>query len=185
MGLTNYSTQNTSMFLQVSQAILRKQAPKLVSQGLRKTNSKYWHGVSITYSICGCRWCKRQLCNRRKRSYRQRQTSSNQPLKILLQMPFVGGEGGRGAFSTWFLTYFDSRLQFKAIFYFTSLQYIGNQLQIEIVSYGCPLFPSKIGMQPYRIFCDPFQGFPPPPSPPPSKKRRKIRTLSHKCIQNI
>ena len=72
MGLTNYSTQNTSMFLQVSQAILRKQAPKLVSQGLRKTNSKYWHGVSITYSICRCWWCKRQLCNRRKRSYRQR-----------------------------------------------------------------------------------------------------------------
>lgn len=100
-------------------------------------------------------------------------------------MPFVGGEGGRGAFSTWFLTYFDSRLQFKAIFYFTSLWYIGNQLQIEIVSYGCSLFPSKIGMQPYRIFCDPFQGFPPPPSPPPSKKRRKIRTLSHKCIQYL
>ena len=94
------------------------------------------------------------------------ETSNNQPLKILLQILFVGG-----GFSAWFLTYFNSSyfLLHKSII---KRKYIGNQLQIEIVSYGCPLFRSKIDMQLYRIFCDPFPGFPPPLNQPPFQNKR-------------
>ena len=101
-----------------------------------------------------------------KRSNRQRHTFKDTAVDTVC----LGGGGKRG-FSAWFLTYFNSSyfLLHKSII---KRKYIGNQLQIEIVSYGCPLFPSKIHVQPYRIFCDPFRGFPPPLNQPPFQNKR-------------